>query len=217
MTIEINYKQMQEEIGNKRVIVFGGFSGLGYENIDELKSTIKNRIEKDIEKYGKDNIAVVAGATGDGIGVCYEIAKSLNIATYGIVSEAGKEWGADKYCDKTFFVPDPNGTWQVLNEKGSSYMVDIANNNGSLVYYGGGEVAVSEIKEAKQRGIETEINTSFNPNPIQVKKKKDKNPNLNPTPLKTYMESVSVEKRISKINESFRNSNNPKTKNKNTI
>lgn len=131
---------------------------------------------------------MVAGATSDGIGAVYKVAKELGVATYGIVSEAGKAYGSDPACDKTFFVPDPNNTWQVLSSKGESYMVDVAKNNGVLVYYGGGDVAVTEIKEAKQKGIAVEVDTGFEPNPAQVEKKKAKNPDLDPTPLKTFME-----------------------------
>lgn len=53
----------------------------------------------------------------------------------------------------------------------------------------GGDVAVTEIKEAQERGISVEVDTSFEPNPAQVTKRKAKNPNLDPTPLKTYMEA----------------------------
>lgn len=66
---------------------------------------------------------------------------------------------------------------------------DIAKKNGTLVYYGGGDVAVSEIREALERKIDTEVFTDFEPNPTQVAKKKAKNPNLDPTPLKTYMDA----------------------------
>lgn len=32
------------------------------------------------------------GATSDGLGVVYKVAHNLGVATYGIVSEAGKIW-----------------------------------------------------------------------------------------------------------------------------
>lgn len=197
MTAELNYKELETEIGNKRVIVFGGFSGLGYEDIKKLKTTVKERVQKDIDQYGLENVAVVAGATSDGIGACYEVAKSLGVATYGIVSEAGKKYGSDKFCDKTVFTSDPNNTWQVLDSNGSSYMVDISKINGSLVYYGGGDVAVSEITEAKKRGINVEVDTTFEPSPTQVAKKREKNPNFDPTPLRTHIE---IEKKNEVLN-----------------
>lgn len=192
MTQELNYNELENEVGNKRVIVFGGFSGLGYESPEGLNAAVKDRIELEMKQYGKDNVVVVAGATSDGIGACYKVAKELGVPTYGIVSEAGKKYGSDEYCDKTVFTPDPNGTWQVLNEKGQSYMVDIAKNNGTLVYFGGGDVAVSEIKEAFDRKIQFETDISFEPNPAQIAKKNAQmaekgKPPVDPTPLKTFI------------------------------
>lgn len=200
MTKELNsFKELQDELGNKKTLVFGGFSGLGYAEIEKMETTARKRIQVEIEANGITNVAVVAGATSDGIGAVYKVAKELGVATYGIVSEAGKEYGSDKFCDKTFFVPDPKGTWQVLSEKGDSYMVDVAKQNGVLVYYGGGDVAVTEIKEAKQKGIKVEVDTSFEPNPAQVAKKQAKNPNLDPTPLKTFIELEGRKKVLDKI------------------
>jgi hypothetical protein len=184
-----DFDSMKKEIGGKRVVVFGGFSGLGYEDVNQLETTIKNKLNEEIKQYGIENVVVVSGATSDGIGKCYEVAKSLGLETYGIVSEAGKEYGSDKYCDKVFFVPDPKNTWQVMSPTGDSYMVDIAQKNGVLAYYGGGDVAVAEIKEAKNKKIDIEVDISFNPNPIQIEKKKAKNPNIDATPLRTYIEN----------------------------
>lgn len=129
----------------------------------------------------------MSGATSDGIGACYEVAKKLGIKTYGIVSEEAKQYGVDKNCDATFFAPDPNKTWQVLSEKGDSYMVEVAKNNGVLIYYGGGDVAVAELKEAIQKNINIEVDSSFMPNPSNVKKKQEKNPQFYPTPVVKFM------------------------------
>lgn len=208
MTIELeSFEKLQNEISDKKTLVFGGFSGLGYADLEKMEQVARQRIEKAIKENGLNNVVVVAGATSDGIGEVYKIAKELGVTTYGIVSEAGKEYGSDKYCDKTFFVPDPKGTWQVLSSQGDSYMVDVAKKNGVLIYYGGGDVAVSEIKEAKNKGIECEIDISFEPNPEQVAKKKAKNPNLDSTPLKTFIEeSEKKDLLISKIQKIRNNS-----------
>jgi hypothetical protein len=196
MTTINTYKDLEQEIGDKKTLVFGGFSGLGYSDIEKLEEEARLKIEQEIEIHGKDNVAVVCGATSDGIGAIYKIAKDYNLPTYGIVSEAAKEYGSDSFCDKTFFVPDPKNTWQVLSENGESYMVDIAKKNGVLIYFGGGDVAVSEIKEANQKGIATDIDTSFEPNESQVAKRIAKNPNFDPTPLKTYINEIGIIKNI---------------------
>lgn len=182
-----NFENLQKEIGNKKVLVLGGFSGLGYEKPTKLKNEIKKRLEEEIKILGKDNLVLVSGATTEGIGVCYEVAKKLGIKTYGIVSEEARQYGVDKNCEVTFFVPDPKKSWQVLSDKGDSYMVEIAKNNGVLIYYGGGEVAVSELKEAKIKDIPVEVDTSFMPDPEKVKKKQEKDPKFYPTPVLMYV------------------------------
>jgi hypothetical protein len=195
------FKELEEEIGSKKVIVFGGFSGLGYKDQEKLLKDSKERIEKEITLNGKDNVVIVCGATSDGIGVIYKVAHDLGVATYGIVMEAGKEYGSDRYCDKTLFVPNTNNSWKVLSPEGESYMVDIAKKNGTLVYYGGGDVAVSEIKEAKQKGIPVETDVSFEPNPAQVEKIKAEIPDFDPTPLRTFITKEDASNNIPKIIE----------------
>jgi hypothetical protein len=208
MTTEIkSFEDLQNDIGNKKTLVFGGFSGLGYAEPTKLEEAVKERIQTEITKYGVENVAVVAGATSDGIGSIYKIAKDLGVTTYGIVSDAGKEYGSDASCDKTFFVPDPGNTWQVLSKSGESYMVDVAKNNGVLVYYGGGDVAVAEIKEAKEKGIKIETDVSYEPNPVQVEKKKAKNPNFDATPLKTFIQKSNAIEAIEKIRNNAENIN----------
>lgn len=92
------------------VIVFDGYSGLGYKNPDIVKETMYNEMKSKIgsmkavsDALGVDSppLYVVAGATADGIGMCYDVADRLkmegfNIQTVGIVSSAAtveESWG----------------------------------------------------------------------------------------------------------------------------
>lgn len=183
----ISYEQLQQEVINKRVLVFGGFSGMEYENKSLLEKTIKHRLEKEVQQVGKESVAIICGATTDGIGCVYAIAKELGLATYGIVSQLANKYGTDRYCDKTFFVDDPENTWKVISPQGHSYMVEIARDNGVLIYYGGGEVAVSEISEALSKNIAVEVDISFAPDAAKTAAKIAKNPQADATPLATYM------------------------------
>lgn len=159
------------------VIVFDGYSGLGYKNPDIVKETMYNEMKGKIgsmkavsDALGVDSppLYVVAGATADGIGMCYEVADRLktegfNIQTVGIVSSAAtveESWGKAlpdeqaKRLNHLVVVDDPNNTWQVLNDKGQSLMVDIAFASGkpaTFSFYGGGGVANSELKELDER------------------------------------------------------------------
>lgn len=160
-----------------QVIVFDGYSGLGYKNPDKIRESMQQEMLTKLQEM--KNIAdvlgeelpplyVVAGATADGIGCCYDVAEILqkdgwNIKKVGIVSEAAlkqEDWGKalpDEQASRLehlVVVDDPNSTWQVLNDKGQSYMVDIAfaaNKPAIFSFYGGGGVANSELKELASR------------------------------------------------------------------
>lgn len=173
------YEDLVQEIKDKFVVVFGGFSGLGYEEKDRLKEQMKEDLQKYINEHGKDNLAVVCGATPEGVGIIYEVAKSLDLKTYGIVSTAALEYSDNPqsaFCDTVLFSKQLDGVWTVKNKQDQSLMVDIATQGqgGLLHYYNGGEVALDEIKEAKQRGVPVEINFDFKPNAANVAKRVEK-------------------------------------------
>ena len=64
--------------------------------------------------------------------------------------------------------------------------VKIAKDNGVLVYYGGGPVAVSEVTEARKQGIPCELYLEWEPDPNKVAARNVKNPAYDATPLRTF-------------------------------
>jgi hypothetical protein len=160
------------------VLVFDGYSGLGYKNVDAVSSKMAQEIGEAAMESLRQNPAttvwVVAGATADGIGECYDIAKKVSeatgasIKTVGIVSsEALKQesWGKalpDEQAaklDRLIVADDPNGTWQVIGKDGKSMMVSEAfeavklGAHARFVFMGGGAVAKSELDEIATRLI----------------------------------------------------------------
>lgn len=147
-------------------VVFGGYSGLGYQDEAKLKDQLRAHIKESYDHYGCSQslpLIIVAGATADGIGIVYKVAKDLlveeglSIMTVGIVSEAGRKYGTADEVDRVLFVPDPDKTWKVI-ENGRSLMVDAVGKRndkpyGHLAYFGGGGVSESEIQEAKEQGL----------------------------------------------------------------
>ncbi|WP_163833611.1 hypothetical protein [Spartinivicinus ruber] len=203
---------------NKRVIVFSGYSGLGYADATvyaefnepylDLENTLSEILDKEIERYGKDNIVVVAGATEEGIGTVYGVAKSKNLTTLGIVSEEAEKYNVPiaEDCDNHVYVPDPSGTWKVLDPNGESYMVNVAKGNasykGKFYSLGGGDVTVTELQEAKSLGIKTEVHENFRPNKIRVdekiaklKSKGQYTEGMDFTPVKTYQKQIDFQNR----------------------
>ena len=207
---EISYKELCDEVKDKNIHVFGGFSGLGYENEVELKKEIKEKLEslmqinhnnitvvsgeklKILTKINHNNIVVVSGGTPEGIGCVYEVAKSLNIPTYGIVSDSALEYSNDPsspFCDKIYYSKQEKNTWTV-KENGVSLMVDVAKQgkSGCLHYYGGGEVSLEEITEAIVSGVNLEVFLHFAPNQEKVKKKLEKTPGLIVEQVKNFFD-----------------------------
>ncbi|ATW33821.1 hypothetical protein [Candidatus Williamhamiltonella defendens] len=187
--------KLDETTRQKHVMVFSGFSELDYKDVDALETKITSILEDAIKTHSLDKLIVVAGATGDGIGRVYQIAKTLNIRTIGIVSEEAKKYYSNfPYCDEVFFVNDPNETWKVLDEGGKSYMVYVAtkkediHRTGEFLVFGGGQVTVSELEEAKALGndnIKTAIYADFEPSPERLEARRQKSPGLDLTPIMT--------------------------------
>ncbi len=143
----------------KKVVTFVGFSGSGYEDTDRLKQIIRQVLST----RSPETTIVNAGATVDGIGAVYEIAKDMGFKTAGIVSIQAKKEEAEisKHCDKVFFIED--ASWGGLTADGktlsstSRAMVDCSD---VVIGIGGGEVARVELLEAKRLGKKVDYFTA---------------------------------------------------------
>ncbi|AWK14457.1 hypothetical protein CCS41_08170 [Candidatus Fukatsuia symbiotica] len=134
----MNYTEIENKLssiaGDKYILVFSGFSGLGYENPAQLEEKLENILDDTIRDYGRANILVVAGATEEGIGTVYRLAKAKGIAILGIVSEEAEEMPLATNEQETVLIPDPGKTWKVLDENGHSYMVNILQDRRGVFY-----------------------------------------------------------------------------------
>lgn len=158
------------------VIVFDGYSGLGYDNPEAVKAQMRFDIEQAAkEALGQTpptTVWVVAGATADGIGMCYDVASEIrsqtgaDIKNVGIVSEQAlkvESWGQalppeqSAKLDRLIVAADPSGTWQVVGVDGLSMMVNEAFSaaahgaHARIIFLGGGAVAKSELDEIATR------------------------------------------------------------------
>jgi len=135
----------------KTVLTLLGYSGAGYEDQAAL-------LRHAAELLGTSDPArtiVNIGATPDGIGAVYELAKKKGFTTSGIVSTEARESKAtiSPCADVVFFVRDPSwggfveGTERLSPT--SAAMVDVS---GRLVAIGGGDVARDELLAARRAG-----------------------------------------------------------------
>ncbi|EGY29300.1 hypothetical protein Rin_00007310, partial [Candidatus Regiella insecticola 5.15] len=107
--------------------------------------------------------------TEEGIGAVYHLAKEKGIAILGIVSEEANAMPLATNEQETVFIPDPDKTWKVLDENGHSYMVNILQDRQGVFYaLGGGEVTLTELKEAQAAGYTVKIYPDFAPDPEKV-------------------------------------------------
>jgi hypothetical protein len=141
------------EIQNKDVVTFVGYSGAGYED----KATMLEKAKRILDEFDPSQTIVNIGATPEGIGAVYELAKRKRFMTTGIVSTQAKQYKVkiSPCVDYVFYVED--ATWGGFMESGdrlsptSRAMVE---NSDVLIGIGGGEVGRDELITAKRLGKE---------------------------------------------------------------
>lgn len=143
------------------VVTFMGFSGAGYENL----LAVEHAIAKVLDDLDPASTLICAGATAEGIGAVYPMAKKRGFKTIGVVSAIAEKEGVtfSQYVDTIYVIADD--AWGGVNADGklsptSSAMVGAADR---IIAMGGGEIARDEIAAAmamgkKVRYIEADMN-----------------------------------------------------------
>lgn len=169
---------------DKHVLVFAGFSR-HYKEPETLQAQLGALLDAAVARHGAQKLLVVAGATEGGIGAVYPLARAREIAVAGIVSAQaqGQGWTSPHCPEQAIvYVPTEGGSWEVRNADGQSYMVDIATGGGEFIALGGGMVTLSELKEARERGVETRVFAEFEPAAPP--------PEGDPTPVRSYWQTL---------------------------
>jgi len=135
----------------KTVVTFVGYSSAGYE--DEV--SMHKEAERVLSEFDPAKTIVNIGATPDGIGAVYELAKRKGFFTTGIVSSQAKQNKVklSPYVDQAFYIED--STWGGL-VPGTKQLSPTSNamveNSDVVIGIGGGEVARDELIAAKRLG-----------------------------------------------------------------
>ena len=138
----------------KTVLTFLGYSGAGYED----EAALVTHVTGVLEKYEPRTTIVNIGATIDGIGRVYELAKQRGFATSGIVSTQARESNAtlSACVDHVFYVQDPSwGGFVEGSERLSPTSDAMVAVSDHLVAIGGGEVSRDELIAATRAGKNT--------------------------------------------------------------
>jgi hypothetical protein len=135
----------------KAVLTFVGYSGAGYEDPDQLT----RQATRILERQDPARTLINIGATAEGIGAVYALAKQRGFTTIGIVSSLARDRGvAFSPCvDQVFVVRDTTWGGRLPGQRAlsptSRAMVDIS---AAVVGIGGGEVARDELLAAREAG-----------------------------------------------------------------
>ncbi len=138
--------------GQRRsVLTFTGYSGAGYERPDALRERAAAILAGEQPAATLVNI----GATAEGIGAVYEVAKRQGFTTIGIVSTQARDQQVplSKCVDHVFFVKD--ATWGGRLADGAALSptsAAIVGVSTAFVGIGGGDVTRDELLAARQAG-----------------------------------------------------------------
>ena len=147
------------EVEERSVVTFVGYSGAGYEDHDSLMATARAVLDR----FDPSNAIINIGATPDGIGAIYGLAKERGFETTGIVSSQARAYDAaiSPHVDHVFFVEDE--TWGgFLADTGelsptSRAIIDVSH---VVIGIGGGEVARDELMAARAAGKNVEYHAA---------------------------------------------------------
>ena len=132
------------------VVMFAGFSGAGYDD----PAAVERVIVQVLDEFKPASTIVAAGATPEGIGAVYVLAKQRGFATIGIVSAIAEKEGAafSPAVDVVYAIADD--TWGGRGADGrlsptSSAIVAAAD---EMIAIGGGDIARDEMIAARALG-----------------------------------------------------------------
>jgi len=177
----LSYDSLLREAAGRRVMVLGGYSGLGYQDPE----VIHGHVDEIVRRNG-DRLLYVIGGTKDGIGEAYDWIRASaraaglsDVKTAGIVSrEAALYPDGIARQDYLVFVDTEVDVWEVQQE-GRSLMVDVARRTGGeMIYFKGGAISGVEIEEALERGVRVTVYAAaeIQPKRERLEKQRAKSP-----------------------------------------
>ena len=140
----------------RRVLSFFGYSGTGYED-ERAMLTAAGAI---LARFDPRDTIVNSGASAEGIGAVYRLAKSLGFTTTGIVSARaiGKGTAIAPEVDRVAYVADQTwGGFVPGTDRLSPVSQAMVDASDLLVAIGGGDIARDELIAARRAGKPVEF------------------------------------------------------------
>ena len=135
----------------RQVVTFAGFSGAGYED----ERAMLDHAAAILDQYDPAVTIVNIGATAEGIGAVYGLAKRKGFMTTGIVSTQARAENValSPDVDRVFFVADSSWGGKLPDsDRLSPTSTAMVENSDVFVAIGGGDVARDEMAAAERAG-----------------------------------------------------------------
>jgi hypothetical protein len=133
------------------MLSFVGYSGAGYEDEAAMRALAR----QELARFDPARTMVNIGATAQGIGAVYELARERGFFTLGIVSSLARDGGErlSPCVDAVFFVRDTvwGGRLPGLTALSPTSAALVAN-SVAVIGIGGGEIARDELLAARAAG-----------------------------------------------------------------
>lgn len=140
----------------KKVYTIFGYSALGYE--DEMR--LESFVRKDIDVLSRDEYVIAIGATEEGVGAMYKVAKDMGFATIGIVSTQALSYSGrfSDFVDSIYIVNDDFwGGFVPGTSKLTETTKTFLGVSDFISAYGGGKNTAVTLEFAKELGIQTKF------------------------------------------------------------
>ncbi|WP_186644214.1 hypothetical protein [Fluviispira vulneris] len=141
---------------NMFIVTFIGYSGAGYEDKTAMLALAKTELEELLISHRLEDTHVCIGATADGIGEIYPLAKSMGFKTLGIVSSEAIKYkeSLSNSVDTVIYVKD--NSWGGFIPGNPSTLSPtsevIVNTSDQVIAIGGGAVGRDELLSFIQTG-----------------------------------------------------------------
>lgn len=151
--LSANEVSQQVQQLQRTVVTFAGYSGAGYQD----PASMLKRAEEVLAEYNPETTIINIGATAEGIGAIYPLAKKMKFTTIGIVSTQASDTNTpiSTDVDHVFYVTDASWGGKLADsDKLSPTSEAMVNNSDVFIAIGGGAVSRDEYLAAQAQGKE---------------------------------------------------------------